>query len=261
MLGFAKSDIRLAFNFFKMSLKDKYLGSALGGVWAIANPLFMLAVYTLVFGFVFKVRLPGAETTLAYVIWLISGYGPWLATVEAITASTASVVGAAGVVKNLAFKVELIPISSAFVGLISLAVSLVFLLVLLVLTGNVPGWHAIWLPVIVVVQFFLIVALGLWFSALNVFVRDFSVALPNLLTIFMFATPIFYPLESLPGFMQKVSLFNPFFVISDAYRSVLINQQSPGLIGLLGVLVLSRLLFVAGLTAFRRAKGFFDAAL
>ena len=261
MLGFVKSDFRLAFNFFKMSLKDKYLGSALGGFWAIANPLFMLAVYTLVFGFVFKVRLPGAETTLAYVIWLISGYGPWLATVEALTASTGSVVGAAGIVKNLAFKVELIPISSAFVGLISLGVSLVFLLVLLVLTGNAPGWHVIWLPLIVAVQFFLIVALGLWFSALNVFARDFSVALPNLLTIFMFATPIFYPLESLPGFMQKISLFNPFFVIADAYRSVLINQQSPGLIGLLGVLVLSMLLFVAGLKAFRRAKGFFDAAL
>ena len=68
MFGFNKQDMRLAFNLFKMNVRDRYLGSSLGSFWAIANPLFMLALYTFVFGFVFKVRLPGAETTLGYVI-------------------------------------------------------------------------------------------------------------------------------------------------------------------------------------------------
>lgn len=261
MLGFTKSDILLTFNFFRMSVRDRYAGSSLGGFWAIANPLFMLAVYTLVFGFVFKVRIPGAETTLAYVIWLISGYGPWLATVEAVSASTVSVVGAAGMVKNLAFKVELIPISAAFVGLISLSVTLIFLLALLLWSGNAPDWRIIWLPIIVAVQFFLIIALGLWFSAFNVFVRDFSVALPNLLTIWMFATPIFYPVQSVPRFMQILTLGNPFFLISEAYRSVLISHQTPNLLGLLYVFTLAVVIFLGGLKTFRRVKGFFDAAL
>lgn len=261
MFGFNKQDIRLAFNLFKMNVRDRYLGSSLGSFWAIANPLFMLALYTFVFGFVFKVRLPGADTTLGYVIWLIIGYGPWIATTEAILASTTSVVGAAGVVKNMAFKTELLPISAAFVGLISLGVSLCFLLILMIIEGHVPDWHIVWLPLIVTLQFFLLVSLGLWLSAINVFVRDLSMALPNMLTIIMFVTPIFYPMESMPTLVRKVSFANPFYLIADAYRGVLLHNTTPSLAGMSYIFLLSLTVFYFGLAAFRRAKGYFDSAL
>ena len=261
MFGFNRQDIRLAFNLFKVNVKDRYLGSSLGGFWAIANPLFMLALYTFVFGFVFKVRLPGAETTLGYVIWLISGYGPWIAMNEAIMSSTTSVVSSAGVVKNMAFKTELLPISAAFIGLISLGVSLCFLLILTMVDGNAPSWHIVWLPLIVALQFFLIVSLGLWLSVINVFVRDLSLALPNLLTIIMFMTPIFYPLESMPMLVQKLSLWNPFYLIAEAYRGVILHHNTPSLLGMGFVFLLAMVIFVFGLAAFRRAKGSFDSAL
>lgn len=261
MLGFNRQDIRLAFNLFKMNVRDRYLGSSLGSLWAIANPLFMLGLYTFVFGFVFKVRLPGAETTLGYVVWLIIGYGPWIATIEAIMASTTSVVGAAGVVKNMAFKTELLPISAAFVGSISLSVSLFFLLILMVIEGNVPDWHIVWIPLIVALQFFLIVSLGLWLSAINVFVRDLSIALPNILTIIMFVTPIFYPIESMPVLVQKLSFANPFYLISDAYRGALLHHTTPSFAGMSYVFLLSLIVFYFGLAAFRRAKGHFDSVL
>ncbi len=261
MFGFNKQDVRLAFNLFKINVRDRYLGSSLGIFWAIANPLFMLALFTFVFGFVFKVRLPGEESTLGYVIWLIIGYGPWIATNEAIMASTGSVVGASGVVKNMAFKTELLPISGAFVGLISLTVSLCFLFILMIGAGNLPSWHIVWLPLIVALQFFLIVAIGLWLSVINVFVRDLSLALPNLLMIVMYMTPIFYPRESMPELIQKISFANPFFLIADSYRSILINHQSPGILSLMYLFLLALLVFMPGLAAFRRAKGFFDSAL
>lgn len=261
MFGFVKQDLRLAFNLLKMNMRDRYLGSSLGSFWAIANPLFMLGLYTFVFGFVLKVRLPGADTTLAYVVWLISGYGPWLATVEALSAATGSVVGAAGMVKNMAFKTELVPIAATLVGMVSLVVSIAFLFVLLVAAGNLPSWHVIWLPLIIILQFFLIVAIGLWLSALNVFFRDLSVVLPNLLTIMMFATPIFYPLDAMPVVVQKLSLANPFYLISTAYRDAMLYHQSPGTWHMLYVFVLALVLFWGGLKAFRRAKGYFDAAL
>lgn len=261
MFGFNKQDIRLALNLFKMNVRDRYLGSSLGSFWAIANPLFMLALYTFVFGFVFKVRLPGADTTLGYVTWLIIGYGPWIATIEAIMASTTSVVGAAGVVKNMAFKTELLPISAAFVGLISLVVSFCFLLILLAIAGNAPDWRIVWIPLIVSLQFFLLVSLGLWLSAINVFMRDLSIALPNMLTIIMFVTPIFYPIESLPVLVQKLSFANPFYLIADAYRGVFLHHISPSLAGMSYIFLLSLAVFYFGLAAFRRAKGHFDSAL
>ena len=82
MFGFERRDLRLIVSFAKNNIRDKYLGTTLGGFWGVAQPLLMLAVYTFVFGFVFKARLPGADTTFAYAIWLISGYGPWMSIAE-----------------------------------------------------------------------------------------------------------------------------------------------------------------------------------
>lgn len=261
MFGFNRYDLRLLLNLFKMNVRDRYLGSSLGGFWAIANPLIMLCLYTYIFGFVFKVRLPGSEATLDYVIWLISGYGPWLATTEAIIASAASVVGASGMVKNLAFKTELLPIAGALVGMISLTVSSVFLLILMVISGNSPTWHVVILPIVLALQFAWIIALGIWLSAITVFVRDVMQILPSILMVIMFMTPIFYPFESMPRLVQALSMANPFYHIAEAYRSILTGHQLPNPGGLLFVLALSAMVFWPGLRAFRRAKGYFDSAL
>jgi lipopolysaccharide transport system permease protein len=261
LFGFNRHDLRLMVNLFKMNVRDRYLGSSLGSFWAITNPLFMLALYTYVFGFVFKIRLPGADTTLAYVIWLITGYGPWIAMTEAIMGSTTSVIGASGLVKNMAFKTELLPIAGALVGAINLAVSFAFLAVLLVWAGSPITWHVIFLPLVMLLQFFWIIALGMWLSAIAVFVRDVVQILPTLLTAIMFITPIFYPFESMPPLIQKVSGANPFYQISAAYRAILTGGEVPDFWGLFFVLAAAMVVFHFGLIAFRRAKGYFDSAL
>ncbi len=261
MFGFTRYDFRLLINLFKMNLRDRYLGSSLGSFWAVSNPLFMLALYTYIFGFVFKVRLPGSETTLAYVIWLITGYGPWIATTEALMGAASSVVGAAGLVKNLAFKTELLPIAGALVGAVNLAVSLFFLFVLFLWAGTPVTAHVVLLPLVILLQFFWIIALGMWLSAIAVFVRDVLQILPTLLTAIMFMTPIFYPFDSMPAIIQRVSLANPFYQIADAYRSILIAHEFPNAVGLGFVGVLSWVIFRFGLAAFRRAKGSFDSAI
>lgn len=261
MIGFARSDARLAANLLAMNIRDRYLGSSLGSVWAIANPLFMLVLYTFLFGFVFKVRIPGADTTFAYALWLISGYGPWLATVEALTSATHSVVGATGIVKNLAIKTELLPTAATLVGLLTLGVCLLFLIMLLLADGRVLGWQIVWLPVVVAVHFGFLVGLALWLAAANVFVRDLGLALPNLLTILMFSTPIFYPIESLPTILQRITQANPFYILIEAYRSVVLGNAAPAPLGLLYVLLLAVAVLASGLAFFRRLKGNFGSML
>ena len=261
MFGFNQHDVRLLLNLFKMNIRDRYLGSSLGSFWAVTNPLFMLGLYTYVFGFVFKVKLPGADTTLAYVIWLISGYGPWIALQESIMASTSSVVGASGMVKNMAFKTELLPIAGTLVGVINLAVSLSFLFALLLWSGASITWHVVLLPVVVVLQFSFAAAIGIWLSAIAVFIRDVIQILPTLLTAIMFMTPIFYSFESMPKFAQNMSVVNPLFQIADAYRAILLEHRVPNLAGLLYVGLLSLGMLYFGLIAFRRAKGYFNSAI
>jgi len=261
VLGFVRKDLRLARNLVAMQVRDRYLGSSAGAAWAVMNPLFMLTLYTFIFAFVLKVRLPGADSTFAYVRWMIAGYGAWLATVDALTASTQSVVGASGIVKNLAIKTELLPLAATGACLITLGVCLVFVVILMVVDGRGPGLALAWLPIIVLVHLWLLAALGLWLGAANVFLRDLGLALPNLLTIVMFATPILYPVESLPPALQRITQFNPFYILVTAYRSVVLDQQVPHLAALLYVAVIGTVIFVAGLMIFRRLKGQFSSML
>lgn len=263
MLGFDKKDLLVIWNFLRANVRDKYLGTSLGSLWGIASPLMMLVTFTFVFGFVYKVRLPAADASspLAYAIWLISGYGPWIAISESIMASATSVVSASGIVKNLAIKTEALPIASALSGLLPLVVSLVFLLCLLVADGQWLSWHAIFLVLIVLLQMLLVIAIGFLVAAATVFFRDLSYALPNLLMVVLFASPIFYPLESMPRILRTVSQFNPFYILSQAYRDALVNHHVPDLWALLFVAVVSALLGLGTLFVFRRVKGFFEAAL
>jgi len=261
VLGFDRKDAKLMWTFFGMTIRDKYLGSRLGSLWVVANPLLMLSLFTFVFGYVFKMKLPGADTTLSYAIWLISGYGPWLATSEALMAASLSVVASAGLIKNMAFKTEVLPITAALTGLLPLGVSLGFLSVLLVVDGNMLSWHAMFGFAIVVLQFALIISLGFFMSAVTVFVRDFAFALPNILMVVLFGTPIFYPLASTPPIVQTISLGNPFYIISEGYRRTLVYHHVPDVVGLLYVAALSLILALAGLRLFRRWKGYFEARL
>jgi len=260
-LGFDGADMRLLWNFFWMNVRDRYLGSSLGSVWAIANPLLLLIIYTFVFGFVFRAKLPGAETTLSYTIWLIAGYGPWLASTEAIMAGSVSVVSAAGLVKNMTFKAEVLPVAGALTGLIPFAVCSVFLGILLVADGNALSWHALFVVPIAILQFGFLAGLSLFFSAMNVFVRDLVIALPNFLTIVLFASPIFYPIESMPSLLQVVSFLNPFFIVSAAYRRALVDHHVPSLIGLAYLAVLVVAVGFLGLRVFRRLKGYMESRL
>ncbi len=259
--GYDQKDLILTFNFFKMNIRDRYLASSLGGIWAIANPVLMLSIFTFVFGFVLKSKAPGSETTLSYAIWMIAGYGPWIAITEGIMAATMSVVSAAGLIKNMSFKSELLPIASALTGLVSLAVSLCFLVILLVVDGNYLSWHIVVIPVVVCLQFLIVSAIGLYLSAINVFIRDLGYALPNFITVLLFATPIFYPLSGLPKIIAQIAKFNPFYLLSEGYRQPLLNHQLPTLFSMAYLLILGMGLFITGLIFFRRVKGQFEGRL
>jgi lipopolysaccharide transport system permease protein len=261
IMGFDRTDLLLIINLWRMSLADRYLGSALGVAWAILNPLLMFGLFTAVFGFVFKARLPGVDSTMAYSIWLICGYGPWLANSEALMAASNSIIANSGLVKNMSFKTELLPIASTMIGLVPLAVSICFLLGLQLMAGDGWQWSLIWLPFVVVVHFLFLSAFGVMIAIITTFVRDFGIVLPNLLMIVLFATPIFYPIETLPSIVQNLMLFNPIYIISSAYRAALIGGQDVSWLALLALALCSFGMFLLALGGFRRVKGFFPSVI
>jgi lipopolysaccharide transport system permease protein len=261
LAGFDRRDLGMLGNLFKLSLGDRYLGSALGLTWAVLSPLLLMGIFTFVFTFVFPSRLPGREGALPYVIWLLSGYGPWLAISEGLSSATGSVVGNAGIVKNIAFKSELLPIVGALIGLVPLLVSFGVILLLQLISREMPTPALVSLPVTLALQILFVSGCGLFLAALNVFVRDTSLALPNVLTLLLFASPIFYPLTAYPQAARTILQFNPFYVIAACYRAPILDGVLPPLWMLVYITFVSTTIFLAGLWWFRRLKSFFDTRL
>lgn len=261
LAGFDRSDLRMLLNLFRMSLADRFLGSALGLAWALISPLMLMGIFCFVFTFVFPGRLPGRAGALPYVIWLISGYGPWLSLSEGLTSATISVIGNSGIVKNIAFNSELLPMVGSLLGLLPLLVSFVVILALQAVGGEAPNLAWLWLPFATVLQFIFISGIGLFLGALNVFLRDTALILPNLLTLLLFASPIFYPLTAYPAAARNILVFNPFYVLAELYREPILNGALPPLWMIIYFMALAGLLFAAGLWWFRRLKFFFDTRL
>jgi len=261
MLGFQSSDLRMLRNFLRLMVRDRFLGSGLGLIWAIANPVLMLAIFTFVFGFVFQTKLPGTETSLAYVIWLISGYGPWLAIAEGLTTSTGSVVAHGNLVKNLNFKSELLPVAGALIGIIPFIVTLVYLVILLAFDGRMPTWSWLTMIPVAALLFAFVIGIGLILSAINVFVRDVILVLPNILLIVMFASPIFYSISSFPNVIRPFMVANPIYLLAEGFRLPLLENKVLQAAPLAYLTVVCAGSLFVGLFVFRRFKPYFDSRL
>jgi ABC-type polysaccharide/polyol phosphate export permease len=198
---------------------------------------------------------------LSFVIWLISGYGPWLAISDSLATSTGAVTGNSGLVKNLAFKTELLPIAGSLMGMVPLAVSTGYLVALLVLTGTRPSWSWLAILPVLLLQFVFIIGIGLCLAAVNVFVRDTALVLPNVLMLVLFSSPIFYPLSEFPKVLQGVMQFHPLQVIAEGYRQPLLYRAWPAPWSLVYLAALSAAAFLGGLVFFRKLKGYFDARI
>jgi len=245
LLGFSGDDLRLTYHLFKMGLRDRYTGSVLGFYWAVLNPLLQLGIYTFIFGFVLKARIPGADTTFSFAIWLISGLVPWMAMTESMNVATNSVVSGSGIVKNTVFNSECLPIAGVMLGMVPLVVGLFFLGTLLVVDGNYPSFHIWALPGVVLIQFLFLMGAAFFLSAITVFVRDVTQLIVTLMMILMFATPIFYAPEMLPPIIQKVTFYNPFYQIVQSYRDILLEHQLPDAQGMLYLILLVIFLDIA----------------
>lgn len=260
-LNFSQRDLTMFLGLLQMSLRDRFLGSALGLFWFILSPLFLMGIFCFVFAFVFPGRLPGKPGSLPFVIWLISGYGPWLAMSEGLSTSTSSVVSASSLIKNISFRSEFLPVIATLISLAPMFVAFAIVILLQALSGVGANLAWVALPLIVVFQVAIISGIGMFLGALNVFVRDVALVLPNLLTLVLFASPIFYAISAYPAPIQRFVSFSPFYVLTECYRLPIIDGQWPHLWMLIYLAVVSTICLGGGLIWFSRLKPFFDTRL
>jgi len=249
---------RLALHFIRRDIRNRYLGSFSGGLWALAQPLIQLAVYGFVFVYVFNAKVPGANAP-GYVPFLALGLWPWVAFSEGITRATTVIQDNAPLINKVAMPRQVLVFAAVASSFLVHGVG--FCAITLALRAFGVPLDLLALPIALtgLVQLFLL-ALGLAFmcAAVQVFVRDLAPALPQLLMLWMFASPIFYARESLPLRYQHWLDFNPFAYYPEQFRALLLHSGVFSLRAEVLALLLAALALAFGLTVFRRLNPHFE---
>ncbi len=201
---------RLTWELSKREITDLYAGSVLGPGWAVLHPLALMAVYVVVFTFVFKVRVTPSGGEQDYVIYLMSGYLPWMACSMSLTKSAMAISGNANLVKQVVFPIEVLPVKGVLASLVPQVVGTLFLGALTIIQGRGIPWTFALVPVLLVLEAGILIGLGWALSAIGAYLRDLKDVLQVFLLAIMYLLPIFYLPESVPGLLRPLVLLNPF---------------------------------------------------
>jgi lipopolysaccharide transport system permease protein len=202
-------------------VKVRYKQTAIGVLWAILQPVLTTAIFTVIF--TQFARFDSLE--IAYPLFALSGLLLWLFVNNSITMSSNSLVGNANLVTKVYFPRLIVPISATLAGLLDLALGFLILLGLMLYYGVSLTWQILLAPVFVLETVLLTLSLGTLFSALNVRFRDVKFALPFALQIWLFLSPVFYPLGIFSGKRQILFALNPMSGILEGFRSSLFGTS------------------------------------
>ena len=198
-------------------IKIRYKQTALGALWAVIQPLFPMLIFTLFFGRLAKMPSDG----IPYSVFAYAALLPWTYFAAAVTNSASSVVGSSNLITRVYFPRMIIPASAVLAALVDFAIAFV-LLGCLMLWHRIPPTASIFmlLPLIALVTL-LALAIGMMLAGLTVKYRDFRYALPFLIQLWMFATPVIYPASLVPARWRWVLALNPLTGIIEGFRSSL----------------------------------------
>lgn len=228
----------------KKEIRGKYKGSWLGVLWTFLNPLLMLAVYAFVFPYILRVNVDN------YTIFMIVALIPWNFFTTAIQSGTGSVVANGNILKKVYFPREIIPISITTSQSVNFLITCIIMAVFIIFSGVGFSAHVLLFPLLVLIQYILILGLTFILSALTVFVRDIDHFVSVILMLGFYATPIVYQGEMLPKKFQIFLKLNPMAQLVEAYRSILYYHRMPDMtmliiwgLGSVAILVIGYLIF------------------
>jgi len=246
--------------FVQRQVQARYRGTLLGVAWSLLTPVLMMAVYTLVFRFVFHVKWQGSgEGGLNFALHLFAGMTVFGFFSEVLMRAPALIVEQPNLVKKVRFPVEILPWVNVLSSLV-FALPGVGLLLLACLAGGVvpnSAWLAlplIWLPLMP-----LLLGLGWALSAVGVYVRDIAQMLGLVVSLLQFLSPVFFPVSAVSPKLRSIMYLNPLTPVIEQSRAALFAGQWPAPGVWLLQLLAGLLLALAGAWLFRRLRpGFAD---
>ena len=234
-------------------IRVRYKQSLLGVAWAIVQPLTLTVVFTLVFSQVVRIDTGG----IPYPLFAFSALVPWTFFATSLSFGISSLVNNLNLVTKIYFPREVLPLASVGAALLDFAVAFFIFGGMLAVYRIWPGPLALWVVALLLIQTILTIGIVLTGSALIVFFRDVRFLVPLLTQLWMYATPIIYPVDLVPERLRPYYFINPMAGIIDSYRRVLVIGQAPRMPALLTAAAVSCLVCLIGYVLFKRLEPLF----
>jgi lipopolysaccharide transport system permease protein len=208
--------------FYFLTWRDvavRYKQTLLGAAWAVIQPLFAMLLFTLVFG-----RLAGMPSDgIPYPIFAYTGLVPWTFFAGSLASGGNSLIASANLITKVYFPRMIIPAAAVAANLVDFAISATLVVGMMVYYGIALSWNVLMLPILVFYITLLALGVGMWMAALNVRFRDIRYALPFLIQLWMFASPIIYPATIVPGRWRWILKLNPLTGLIGGFRAALLG--------------------------------------
>jgi lipopolysaccharide transport system permease protein len=228
-------------------LTIRYKQTVLGIAWAVLQPFFMVVVFSLVFG---RLAGLGADTGgIPYPVFSFAALLPW-------NYFSATVTRASNVLVDY-FPRLLLPLSSSVSGIVDLGIAFVLLIAMMLFYGLTPTWGVLAIPALVLLAAAAATGVGLWLAALNVEYRDVRFLTPFLVQIWMYLSPVVYPITRVPERLRGLYALNPMVGVIEGFRWALFGQSAFPAAELLLSVAVTVPLVVSGLFFFRRMERVF----
>jgi lipopolysaccharide transport system permease protein len=230
-------------------IKVRYKQTVLGAAWAIIRPFLTMVIFSVVFGQLAKMPSDGYP----YPVFVYAGLLPWIFFSATIGTSGQSLVGSASIVSKVYFPRLIIPLSSVGAGLVDLLISTGILLLMMLWYGLGWSWQLLAAPLLLAALLLATLGMGTLLSALTVAYRDFTHLTPFLVQLWLYVTPVIFPVSLVPGRWQWLLYLNPMTGIVEGFRSAFLGKpyDFPGL-GISAAIAIA--LFVAGVAYFERVE-------
>jgi lipopolysaccharide transport system permease protein len=212
--------------FFEMTLlrlKVRYKQSLLGWIWAVLPALLLMITYTLIFS-----KIIGLESsTLPYALFIFAGLIPWTFFSTSVSAATAGIVNHRYLISRVAFPREIIPLSYVAAALVDLGIGMLMLAALMYYFGFSLTLHASYAALVIGMLVMFSVAVALCCSSFQARFRDIGVAMPLLLQVMMFTTPVVYSSAAVPQNFKELYFLNPLAILIEAFRQAAVLGINP----------------------------------
>ena len=203
---------------------SRYRRSWLGPLWAILQPLILMVLFNMLRGFV---SIP--SDGIPYVLFSYAALVPWTFLTNAISFSGPSVATNATVVKKIVTPREVFPLAAVVTALFDFGMASLVLAGMLFWFHVSVSWALLWLPILVLLTAALAFGIGMLVAGLGTFKRDFIFATPFLMQFWLYASPVIYPLSSVPERWRGLYMLNPMVGVIEGFRNVLLRATSPPL--------------------------------